>query len=1385
MRYRNTILIGVFLPLFLISVSIIESAPNKLPDAAQVTPQSISITVNNTSDTTDLNPGDGVCDTDAVTVGSQCSLRAAIQEANTTLGTDTINFNIPGSGVQTIATLTALPTLTDAIVIDGYSQPGAAPATNSIPAVILVKIQMKAPLEITADNSHIKGLEILGQNYSSLETGPGILLNGSSNSLIEGNLLLQNSQGVAISNSASNNIIGGTTPAARNVISGNGSPLSRYTAGGVVISGGSGNVIEGNFITGNLVGVVASADITIGGTGAGARNIISGNAHEGILITGGVAVIQGNYIGTDVTGTSKQGNGVATGTGYHDAGIYVNIMMTGNATIGGTQVGARNVISANAGDGVHVEFSTPATVLGNYIGTDATGTTALGNGKNGVMFFSSSGTVGGTTPGAGNLIAFNGGAGISGGQPTILSNTIFYNGGLGIDYGGVRTNDPGDTDGLQNYPILTSVTPSGNNVNVVGTLNSAANTTFRLEFFSNINCDASGFGEGQTMIGSTNVTTDGAGDANFNLTLPSAWPSFITATATNPTNKTSEFSACYFQTTPTTVTNTNDSGAGSLRQAILTSNLSVGVLDTITFNINGSTSIAPLTPLPDITDPVIIDATTRINFPNVPIVELNGSSAGVGADGLHITAGNTTVKGLSINRFKGDGIELAIHGNNVIQGNFLGTDVTGNSPQGNDVGIYINNTPNNQIGGTTASARNTISGNIGEGIFIVGSSATGNVIQGNYIGANVSGLNAVGNSWSGIYIYYAPNNIIGGTTATARNIISGNAHDGGDGLVIDGSGSTGNLVQGNYIGTAVTGMVAVPNQSNGVYIYDASNNTIGGTSAGAGNVIASSYYHGVVIDGSGVSATIATAQANNPRENLANIGRTPQMSQPIRGQTLSATIASASTIGASSNVVQGNYIGTNAAGWGSLGNGYNGVLIYHASNNTIGGTSPDAGNVIADNSYVGVLINTGIGNSILSNSILANGVLGIDLYPPIGVTANDTGDADSGTNGLQNYPVLTSVTDIGGTIVMNGTLNTNPNASIRMEFFANSVCDLSGYGQGESYVGTSTITTNSNGNASFILPFPTPSNHYITATATDANNNTSEFSACRKVSVPTTVTTAPALSLPANATSTNDATPTFIWTTIANATSYELQIATDAQFSNLVFSLSGTTNTQTPAASLGVDHLYYWRVRGLSSAGNGPWSVGTFTLDTQPPAPPTLLTPTDASSTNNNLPNFTWQTVSDAAKYEFRLDIVNPPAATGTIVLVTHFTPPLPLLVTSYYWQVRSIDAAGNISAWSVPFSVNIISLPNAAPPRNYYTAFPIILRWNSLSWATEYEIEVDSSPNFTLPLSYHQASILPDTLQATIASLPTGTYYWHVRAKKPDGTWSLWSLTDSFVVLT
>src|SRR5690349_23351212 len=112
MRHRNIISVVAFLSLFLLTAHIIESAPylpNTFRDAAQV--QSISLTVNNTSDATDLNPGDGLCDTNAATAGSQCSLRAAIQEANATVGSDTINFNIPGSGVQTIAPLSAFPVI--------------------------------------------------------------------------------------------------------------------------------------------------------------------------------------------------------------------------------------------------------------------------------------------------------------------------------------------------------------------------------------------------------------------------------------------------------------------------------------------------------------------------------------------------------------------------------------------------------------------------------------------------------------------------------------------------------------------------------------------------------------------------------------------------------------------------------------------------------------------------------------------------------------------------------------------------------------------------------------------------------------------------------------------------------------------------------------------------------------------------------------------------------------------------------------------------------------------------------------------------------------------------------------------------------------------------
>ena len=180
------------------------------------------------------------------------------------------------------------------------------------------------------------------------------------------------------------------------------------------------------------------------------------------------------------------------------------------------------------------------------------------------------------------------------------------------------------------------------------------------------------------------------------------------------------------------VTNTSDSGPGSLRAAILSANANSG-LQTIQFNIVGAGvhSIHLLTALPNIADAAVIDGTSQPGYTGTPLIELDGSGiAAAGTDGLKITAGGSTVKGLAINRFKGDGIELA-SANNSVQANYLGTDAaTGGTDLGNKAyGLNVS-TVGNTIGGTTAAERNVISGNDVAGILISGSGATGNVDRG-------------------------------------------------------------------------------------------------------------------------------------------------------------------------------------------------------------------------------------------------------------------------------------------------------------------------------------------------------------------------------------------------------------------------------------------------------------------------------------------------------------------------------------------------------------------------------------------------------------------------------------------------------------------------------
>jgi trimeric autotransporter adhesin len=287
-----------------------------------------------------------------------------------------------------------------------------------------------------------------------------------------------------------------------------------------------------------------------------------------------------------------------------------------------------------------------------------------------------------------------------------------------------------------------------------------------------------------------------------------------------------------------------------------------------------------------------------------------------------------------------------------------------------------------------------ISGNSSQGIAIENTfgspeSARGNVIQGNLIGTNVAGTGAMENT-VGIGIDAQPDTLIGGTVPAARNVVSGNS------IGIQVGNATGTVIQGNLVGTDAAGTSGIPNLEVGISLAGASQTLVGGTVAGARNVVA---FNAGVISGS-----------------------------------------------------------------------------------------------------PGVAIDGGTGNSILANSIFANGGLGIDLDDD-DVTPNDAGDVDAGTNDLQNFPAVTSAKSNGSVTHVKGNVSGRLSSKLLVEFFSSPSCDPSNHGEGKRFLGRRTIATGVSGTGSYDIVFSvgTTVGHRITATATNPGGSTSEFSACRKV----------------------------------------------------------------------------------------------------------------------------------------------------------------------------------------------------------------------------------------------------------------------------------------------
>jgi len=807
------------------------------------------------------------------------SLRQAILNANAAVGTDTIKFNIFGGGFQTINLASALPALTDKVTVAGNTQPGYA----GLPIISLNGAAAGAGsngLVMKAAGSVVRALVI--DNFH----GNGILAFGSSG-VVENCFIGANDfYGVLITGTATGVRIGSTVFGFGNVISAN-------ALSGVAILGSltKSNLVQGNYIGTNLAGNAALANLvdgvvisggaktnTIGGAGAGAGNLISGNGSDGVEISGAGTtgnLVQGNLIGTTLTGNAPLANAV-NGVAIDDGAA--------NNTVGGTAAGTRNVISGNF-DGVQItdKGTTGNLVEGNFIGTNAAGTGGLGNKFEGVaiMAGATKNTVGGTAAGARNLIS---------GNLTI---------GVGI----------------------------------------------------------SGLG-----------TTGNRVQGNF--------------------------------------IGTDVSGSAGLANALV----GVAIGDSAAKNTVGGT-----------------------------VAGARNLISGNNAIGVKITGAGTT--------------------KNLVQGNFIGTDRTGNADLGNGGdGVLIDSAAaSNTVGGSVAAARNVISGNNANGVEITDAGTTNNVVAGNFIGSNAAGTAQLGNTLNGVSIRAgAADNQVGGSVTAARNIISGNQLQG---VLISDLGTNDNEVGGNFIGTNAAGTAQLANKFEGILIrLGAAHNVIGF----AGGVVLARN----VISGNGQCGILLL----NPNTN--------------------------------NNFVIDNFIGLAANGTTALGNTSHGVFITdHAADNFF------EQNRIAYNGGDGVLIGSdpaagfnipaGSGNDVIINSIFNNVQIGIDLGPHDGPTPNDLNDADTGPNDLLNTPVITSAFLNGTTLLITGFINTENNKDLLIQFFANPAG-----GQGQTFLGYLSVSTGSNNTAFFTAKLTVPASvvkgHTLTALTTELNmgsvGSTSEFS---------------------------------------------------------------------------------------------------------------------------------------------------------------------------------------------------------------------------------------------------------------------------------------------------
>jgi len=675
----------------------------------------------------------------------------------------------------------------------------------------------------------------------------------------------------------------------------------------------SGTSVVSNGLPQIVIAAGASRN-TIGGITAASRNVISGSAYQGMVIEdpGTMSnVVEGNYIGLNAAGTAALPN------------AWAGLEIVGGAQsniIGGLVPGARNVISGNSKQGIAVDGTNSSgnVIEGNYIGLDSAGSNAIPNAWAGVNFFGATqgNLVGGTAAGAANFISGN-------------------------SLQGVLLQDPGTDNNL----VLGN--DIGINVSAVAVPNGGA---------------------GVAIVGGAQANTVGGTSPSMRNVI-----------------------------------------SGNTLQGVAIGNP----------NANGNIVQGNY---------IGVDPSGSNAIPN----GWAGVNCYGGAQG-NLVGGTTSGAG---NLISGNGLQGIIFqdsgtDDNLAQGNYIGLNVTGNAavPNGAAGVAIVDGAQSNIVGGTLPSMRNVICGNVNQGVAIGNTSA--NVVQGNYIGVDPSGNTAIPNAWAGVDMFGgAQGNLIGGTAAGARNVISGNASQG---VVIGQAGTESNFIQGNYIGLNAAGTAGVPNTWSGVEMYNGAQFNLIGGGPGARNIISGNGNYGVYIHNTNCAG----------------------------------------------NLVQGNTIGLNAAG-NAQPNTWAGVAMFdNTQSNQIGGTAIGNANLIVDNLLDGVQLfdATTTDNSVRGNSIYGNGGVGIGVY--------------SGANNSQTTPMLTSAVLATNTVV-SGSLTSAASTVFHLDFYANP----SPQTQAQTYLGARDVTTGSGGTVSFSanLGAIVPKGQIITATATDPSGNTSPLS---------------------------------------------------------------------------------------------------------------------------------------------------------------------------------------------------------------------------------------------------------------------------------------------------